>query len=117
MSSHLPASLLILLTTWPDPAPEAGCREKLPEQGKGVLLPKLSGAALQKEGPKSGALGAKGAAGARRHHTDPPGSQAKAAEQVFEQGDLPILPGHRRSWDKLRGPTGAQRLHLSVRSQ
>ena len=59
----LHASLLILLTTWPDtPPPGAGCRQKLPERGKGVLLPtvRLSGAALQKEGPKSGALGAKG---------------------------------------------------------
>ena len=61
-SSHLAASLLILLTTWPDPTPEVGCREKLPERGKGVLLLTvgLSGAALQKEGPKSGAIGAKG---------------------------------------------------------
>ena len=59
----------------------------------------------------------KGAAGAWRHHTDPPRSQAKAAEQVFEQGDLLILPGHRRSWDRLCGPTWAQRLHLSVRSR
>ena len=38
-SSNLPASLLILLTTWPDPTLGVGCREKLPEWGKGVLLP------------------------------------------------------------------------------
>ena len=38
-SSHLSASLMILLTTWPDSTPRGvGCREKLPEQGKGVLL-------------------------------------------------------------------------------
>ena len=39
-----------------------GCGEKLLGWGKGVLLPtvRLSGAALQKEGPESGAIGAKG---------------------------------------------------------
>ena len=45
----------------------------------------LSGAALQKEGPESGAIGAKGLwtpGGTTRTH---PGSQA---EQVFGQGDL-----------------------------
>ena len=44
------------------PPPGAGCREKLPERDKGVLLPIVgpSGAALQKEGPESGAVGAKG---------------------------------------------------------
>ena len=44
----------------------------------------LSGAALQKEGPESGAIGAKGLqapGGTTRTH---PGSQA---EQVFGQGD------------------------------
>ena len=39
MSSHLPASLLILLTTWSDPTLGVGCREKMPERSKGVLLP------------------------------------------------------------------------------
>ena len=37
MSSHLLASLLIFVTTWPDPTLGVGCREKLPEWGKGVL--------------------------------------------------------------------------------
>ena len=78
---------MILLTTWPDPTPGVGCREKLLEWGKGVLLSTmgLSGAALQKEGPDSGAIGAKelqAPGGTTRTH---PGSQA---EQVFGQGDL-----------------------------
>ena len=38
-SLHLPASLLILLTTWSDPTLGVGCREKMPERSKGVLLP------------------------------------------------------------------------------
>ena len=44
------------------PSPGVGCREKLLELGKGVLLPTvgLSGTALKKEGPESGAIGAKG---------------------------------------------------------
>ena len=53
----------------------------------------LSGAALQKEGPESGSTRSKGAAGDWRDHTDPPGGQAEAAEQVFGQGDL-LVP-----WD------------------
>ena len=67
----------------------------MPEQGKGVLLPTvgLSGAALQKEGPELGSTRSKGAAGAWRDHTDPPGGQAEATEQVFGQGDL-LVP-----WD------------------
>ena len=36
--SHLLASLMILLTTWPDSTHRSGCREKLPEWDKGVLL-------------------------------------------------------------------------------
>lgn len=75
----------------------------------------LLGAALQKVGPESGAEGAKGLqvpGGTTRTH---PGSQAEAAEQVFGQGDLWVLWGHRRSRDRLCGSTGAQS-HLSVRS-
>ena len=48
----------------------------------------LSGAALQKEGPESGAIGAKelrAPGGTTWTHT---GSQAEAAEQVFGQGVL-----------------------------
>ena len=68
----------------------------MPEQGKGVLLPTvgLSGAALQKEGPESGAIGAKGLrapGGTTRTHL---GGQAEAAEQVFGQVDLLVLLGH-----------------------
>ena len=48
----------------------------------------LSGSALLKEGPESGSCRNKGAAGAWRDHTDPPGGQAEATEQVFGQGDL-----------------------------
>ena len=72
------------------PSPGVGCREKLLELGKGVLLPTvgLSGTALKKEGPESGAIGAKGLwvpGGTTRTH---PGSQAEATDQVFGQGDL-----------------------------
>ena len=48
----------------------------------------LLGAALQKEGPESGAIGAKGLqapGGTTRTHLK---GQAEAAEQVFGQGDL-----------------------------
>ena len=48
----------------------------------------LSGSALLKEGPESGSCRSKGAVGAWRDHTDPPGGQAEATEQVFGQGDL-----------------------------
>ena len=49
----------------------------------------LSGAALQKEGPESGAVGAKGLqVPGRTTRTRYPGSQAEATEQVFGQGDL-----------------------------
>ena len=46
----------------PDWESKAGFNFQLPERDKGVLLPivGLSGAALQKEGPESGAVGAKG---------------------------------------------------------
>ena len=61
----------------------------------------LSGAALQKEGPESGAIGAKGLqapGGTTRTHLK---GQAEAAEQVFKQGDLLVLPGHERNGDRL----------------
>ena len=101
---------MILLTTWPDPTLGAGCREKLPEQGKGVLLPTvgLSGTALQKEGPESGSSRSKGDAGAWRGHTNHPGCQAEAAEQ----GDLLVLLGNGRRGDRLCHLTRAQ-THLS----
>ena len=60
-----------------------------------------SKAALKKEGPESGAIGAKGLrvpGGTTRTHQ---GGQAEATEQVFGQGDLWVLPGHRRSGDRL----------------
>ena len=53
----------------------------------------LSGAALQKEGPKSGALGAKGLRAPGGTSQTHPGSQAEVVEQVFGQGDL-LVP-----WD------------------
>ena len=53
----------------------------------------LSGAALQKEGPESGAIGAKGLQGPGGTTRTHPGSQAEATEQVFGQGDL-LVP-----WD------------------
>ena len=70
-----------------------GCGEKLLGWGKGVLLPtvRLSGAALQKEGPESGAIGAKGLQGPGGTTRTHPGSQAEATEQVFGQGDLLVL--------------------------
>ena len=77
----------------------------------------LSRAALQEEGPESGAIGAKGLrapGGTTRTHLK---GQAEVAEQVFEQGDLLVLPGHGRKGDRLRSPTRAQRLHQSVRGQ
>ena len=49
----------------------------------------LLGAALQKEGPKSGAVGVKGLrtpGGTSQAHS---GSQAEAAEQVFGHGRTP----------------------------
>ena len=52
---------------------------------------RLWGAALQKEGPESGAVGAKGLRAPRGITRTHPGSQAEAAEQVFGQGDLQVL--------------------------
>ena len=75
-----------------------------------------SGAALQKEGPESGAIGAKGLqAPGRTTQTRYPGSQAKATEQVFGQGDL-LVPRDTGGVGTDCGSTGAQRPHLSVRS-
>ena len=48
----------------------------------------ISGTALQKEGPESGALGAKGLRVPRGITWTHPGSQAEVAEQLFGQGDL-----------------------------
>ena len=84
------------------PPPGAGCKEKLLEWDKSVFLPtmRLSGAALPKEGLKSGAVGAKGLRAPGGTTRTDPGSQAEAAEQVFKQGDL-VLPGHERNGDRL----------------
>ena len=60
----------------------------------------LSGAALQKEGPESGAIGAKGLwapGGTTRTHL---GGQAEAAEQVSGQGDLLVLLADGWSWNR-----------------
>ena len=72
------------------PPPGAGCKEKLLEWDKSVFLPtmRLSGAALPKEGPKSGAVGAKGLRAPGGTTRTDPGSQAEATEQVFGRGDL-----------------------------
>ena len=98
------------------PPPGAGCREKLPERDKGVLLPIVgpSGAALQKEGPESGAVGAKGLWAPGRTSRTHPGSQAEAAEQVFGQEDL-LVPRDSGGvgTDCVVPPAWAHRLHLS----
>ena len=77
----------------------------------------LSGAPLQKEGPESGAVGAKGLqapGGTSRTH---PRSQAEAAEQVFGQGDLLVLRDTGGvGTDRVVPSAWAHRLHLSVRS-
>ena len=39
---------------------------------------------------------------------NPHRGQAEVAEQIFEQGDLLVLLGHRRSGDRLCGLTRAQ---------
>ena len=72
------------------------------EWDKSVFLPtmRLLGAALQKEGPESGAVGAKGLRAPRGITRTHPGSQAEAAEQVFGQEDLLVLPGHGWSWNR-----------------
>ena len=96
-----------------------GCGEKLLGWGKGVLLPtvRLSGAALQKEGPESGAIGAKGLQGPGGTTRTHPGSQAEATEQVFGQGDL-LVPRDTggAGTDCVVPAAWAQRLHLSVTS-
>ena len=80
---------MVLLTTWPDHTPGSWLQGEAAERGKGALLPTvgLPGAALQKEGPKSGGSRSKGAVGAWRNHTHL-GGEAEAAEQVFGQGDF-----------------------------
>ena len=74
-SSHLPASLLILLTTWPDPIPRSWLQGEATRTGQGC--PPANHGALggcpaegrtQVRGNRS-----KGAVGAWRDHTDPPG--------------------------------------------
>ena len=78
---------------------------------------RLLGAALQKEGPESGAVGAKGLRAPRGITRTHPGSQAEAAEQVFGQGDL-LVPRNTggAGTDCVVTPAWAQRLHLSVMS-
>ena len=93
----------------------------LPEQGKCVLLLTVGisgvgaggGVALQKEGSKSGAIGAKGLCtpgGTTQTH---PGSRAEATGQIFGQG-----PARTREelGQTVVPPAWVQRLHLSVRS-
>ena len=78
---------------------------------------RLLGAALQKEGPESGAVGAKGLRAPRGITRTHPGSQAEAAEQVFGQGDLLVLRyTGGAGTDCAVTPAWAQRLHLSVTS-
>ena len=58
------------------------------------------GGCSAEEGPESGAIGAKGLrapGGATWTHL---GGQAEAAEQVFGQEDLLVLPGHGWSWNR-----------------
>ena len=77
----------------------------------------LSGAALQKEEPASGAIGAKGLQAPRgTTQTPPPGGQAEAAEQSFGQGDLLVLQNTGGMGTDCAVPPGL-RLHLSIRSR
>ena len=77
----------------------------------------LSGAPLQKEGPESGAVGAKGLRAPGGTSQTNPGSQAETAEQVFGQGDLLVLRDMGGvGTDRVVPSAWAHRLHLSVRS-
>ena len=78
---------------------------------------RLSGAALPKEGLKSGAVGAKGLRAPGGTTRTDPGSQAEATEQVFGRGDL-LVPRDTggAGTDCVVTPAWAQRLHLSVMS-
>ena len=111
-SSHLPASLMILLTTWPDPTsgswPQgeaARMGQGCPPADRGALSEWVGGVALQKEGSKSGAIGAKGlwepGVTTRTH----PGSRAEGLGRSLDRRELWVLPGHGRSGDRLCGPT------------
>ena len=75
----------------------------------------LLGAALQKEGPRSGAVGVKGLRAPGGTSPAHSASRAEAAEKVFGQGRT---PGPAKSYTGEAGtystvpPAWAQRLHL-----
>ena len=102
MNSHLPASLKILLTTWTDPTPGSWLQGKAARMGQGCPPADrgvLGGCSAEGRSNRR-AIGAKGlraSGGTTRIHL---GNQAEAAEQVFGQGDLLVLPGHGWSWDR-----------------
>ena len=110
-SSHLPASLMILLTTWPDSNHRSWLQGEAARTGQGCppagrgALGWVGGVALQKEGSKSGEIGAKGLwqpGGITRTH---PGSRAEGLGRSLDRRELWVLPGHGRSGDRLCGPT------------
>ena len=122
-SSHLPASLMILLTTWPDSNHRSWLQGEAARTGQGCspagrgALGWVDGVALQKEGSKSGEIGAKGLwepGGITRTH---PGSRAEGLGRSLDRRELWVLPGHgRRGTDCMVPPAWTQRLHLSVTS-
>ena len=99
-SPYLSASLMILLTTWPDSTPgelAAGrsCQNRTRVSSCRPLgFQWVGGVTLQKEGSKSGAIGAKGLwepGGTIRTHW---GSRAEGLGRSLDRTELRVLPGH-----------------------
>ena len=100
-SSHLPASLMILLTTWPNSIPgswlqgeAARTGQGCPPADRGALSEWVGGVALQKEGSKSGAIGAKGLWEPGGTIWTQWGSRAEGLGRSLDRTELRVLPGH-----------------------
>ena len=107
-TSQLSASLMILLTTWPDSTPRSWLQgeaartgQGCPPADRGALGGWMGGVVLQKEGSKSGEIGAKGLwepGGTTRTHQE---SWAEGLGRSLDRRELQVLPGHGRSGDRL----------------